>query len=168
MSDHHTSRFSPAQAADFTLLYGHSFHLGFELPFELAVDNTVVSVALNTGHHSCVQNVFQLPLTHKHTVRKLLMFGLRTYPSCVQVVFLSEGCVGNGELVPCAELELEDPVVITASNAMPTKDTFTGHRVPPNSSIEVDKDQDLVICRDVVQMSAQFRIVAIFDRGICQ
>ena len=48
------------QAADIQLLYGISFllRIGFELQSELALNATVVSVALCTGHHSRVKNVF--------------------------------------------------------------------------------------------------------------
>ena len=46
-----------------------TFLLGFELQFELAAYQTVVSVALCTGHHSCVKNVFQVSLVHEHVVK---------------------------------------------------------------------------------------------------
>ena len=46
----------PAQAADVEFLLGNTFLLefGFELQFELAADEAMVSVALCTGHHLCV------------------------------------------------------------------------------------------------------------------
>ena len=58
-------------AADVEFLLGITFLLefGFELQFELAADKAMVSVALCTGHHSCVWNVFQVPLAHKHVVK---------------------------------------------------------------------------------------------------
>ena len=42
---------------------------GFELQFEPAAYQTVVNVALCTGHHSCVKNVFQVSLVHEHVVK---------------------------------------------------------------------------------------------------
>ena len=71
------------------------------------------------------------------------MFRPRVHPGGFQAVFLLEGCVGDGELVLCAELEQEAPVVVTVTNAVSSKDSFPGLRIPPNSSVEVAKDEDL-------------------------
>ena len=65
------------------------------------------------------------------------MFRPRVHPGGFQAVFLLEGCVGDGELVLCAELEQEAPVVVTVTNAVSSKDSFPGLRIPPNSSVEV-------------------------------
>ena len=44
-----------AQAADVEFLHRNTYlWFGFELQFELVAYQTVVSVALSTGHHSCV------------------------------------------------------------------------------------------------------------------
>lgn len=62
----------PAQAADVEFLLGITFLLEFwfKLHFELAaVDKAVISVALCTRQHSCVQNVFQVPFAHEHIVK---------------------------------------------------------------------------------------------------
>ena len=50
------------------------------------------------------------------------------HPSCLQVVFLLKDCIDNGKLALSAEYELEAPVVITATNAAPTKDSSTGYQ----------------------------------------
>ena len=89
-------------------------------------------------------------------------------PGGFQAVFLLEDCVGDGELVLCAELEQEAAVVVTVTNAMSSKDSLPGLRVLPNSSVEVAKDEDLVVFRGVVQDSAQIGIEDVFDRRVCQ
>ena len=38
-----------------------------------------------------------------------------------------EVCIGNSELVLNAKVELEAPIVITVTNAVPTKDFFPCH-----------------------------------------
>ena len=96
------------------------------------------------------------------------MFRPRVHPGGFQAVFLLEGCVGDGELVLCAELEQEAPVVVTVTNAMSSKDSFPGLRIPPNSSVEVAKDEDLAVFRGVVQESAQIGIEDVFVRRVCQ
>ena len=48
------------------------------------------------------------------------------------------------------------------------RNPFQATRVSPNSCIDVAKDQDLVISRSVVQMSAQILIENVFDHEICQ
>ena len=53
--------------------------LGFELQFELATDETVVSAALRTGLYSHVKSVFQIPLAYKPIVIKVLMIGSRIH-----------------------------------------------------------------------------------------
>ena len=127
---------------------------GFELRFELATDEMVLSAAVCIGQHS-VKNVFQILLEHKHIVKKMPMFGPRMHQGCFQMIFLLDDCICHGKLALSAELEQEVSIFITATNVIPTKDSFPGHRVPPNSSIEVAKYQNLVICKSVVQMSVQ-------------
>ena len=77
------------------------------------------------------------------------------YPGCIQVIFLLEDCVRNGEMELSAELVKEAPNVTSDINAVPTNDSFPYQCVPRHTSIEVAKYQDLIICRNVVQMSAQ-------------
>lgn len=79
-----------------------------------------------------------------------------------------EDCVDDGELVLYAELEQEAPVVATVTNTVSSKDSLPGLRVLPNSSIEVAKDEDLLIFRGVVQESPQIGIEDIFVRRVCQ
>ena len=65
-----------------------------------------------------------------------------------------EDCVDDGELVLCAELEQEAPVVTTVTDAVSSKDSLPGLSVLPNSNVEVAKvakDEDLVVFRGVVQ-----------------
>ena len=95
------------------------------------------------------------------------MFGSRVHPVCFQAVFLLEDCVGNDELMLCTEFEQEAPIVITVPNALSSKDSFPGLGVPPNSSVKVANNEDLVTCRGVIQESEQIGIEAIFVRGIC-
>ena len=85
------------------------------------------------------------------------IFGLSIHLSCSKAVFILEECVGNGEFVPGEEFELLTPIVIAVVNVIP------GHRIPPYSSVEFAKDQELVIYRDVVKMYAQIRIEAFFE-----
>ena len=80
---------------------------------------------------------------------------MKNINTCLGFAILLEGCVGDGELVLCAELEQEAPVVVTVTNAVSSKDSFPGLGIPPNSSVEVAKDEDLVVFRGVVQESAQ-------------
>ena len=87
----------------------------------------VASAALRTGDYSHVKNVFQIPLAHKHIVKKMPMFGQSMYPSCSEAIFLLEECVRNGELAHSAELKLEASIVVIVINAVPTKDSFTDH-----------------------------------------
>ena len=79
------------------------------------------------------------------------MFGQRMYPGFFTAIFLLDDCIGNGELALNAELEQEMPIVITVTNAVPPKDLFSGHSVPPNSSIKVTKNQDLIIYKRIVK-----------------
>ena len=68
--------FLPAKAADVELLHRIFFLLGFgfELQFEPATDEPVVSAALRTGHCSCEKKFFLVPLVHKHMVKKMPIF----------------------------------------------------------------------------------------------
>ena len=118
----------PEQAASVQILHGISFLLQFrlELQFELATNRTEVSAALHTGHSSRVKNVFLIKLAHKHIVKMMPMFRLWMHPGCCDAIFLMKDCVGNGESALSAELEQEAPIVITFTNAMPTKDSFPG------------------------------------------
>ena len=72
------------------LLYGISCLLdfGFELQNELATDYTVGSEALRTGQYSRVKYVYQIPLAHKHMVKKVPMLGQMMHPGCFQTIFL--------------------------------------------------------------------------------
>ena len=79
----------PVQVADVELLCRISSLLRSELQFELAVDKSVISTTLRTGHHSH-ENIFQVPLAHKHIVKKMKMLRLRMHPSCFQTIFLLE------------------------------------------------------------------------------
>ena len=65
--------------------------------------------------------------------------------SCSQANFLLEDSIGNGELAICVKIEQEAPIVITVTNAVPSKESFLGHWVPLNSSVEINKVQDLII-----------------------
>ena len=69
----------------------------------------------------------------------------RIHSSCFEADYLLRDCVGHRELIFSAELK-EALIVITATNAVPTKCAFQGHCVHPNSNIELAKDQGLVIC----------------------
>ena len=97
--------------------------------FELAADDTAVSAEFRAGYHSCVNNIFPVHLAHNHIVNKMPMLRRRMHPSCFHAVFLLEDCISNGELVLGAEasIEQEASIVIIVANAVPTKDSFTGH-----------------------------------------
>ena len=86
----------------------------------------MVSAVLLTGHYSCVMNIFQIPMTHKHIVKKMPMFGPRMHLSCFQTIFMLEENVHNGKMALGAELKQEAPIVITVTNAVPIKDFFPG------------------------------------------
>ena len=84
--------------------------------------------------------VFQILLMHRHIVKNMQMFGPRMHPSSFQVVFLLGNSIDNGELVLCEELKQEAHIVITVTNTVHVKDTHTGRRASPNSSVDVVKD----------------------------
>ena len=65
------------------------------------------------------------------------MFGQRTLPGCFLAICLLKDFVRNDEMALIAELQLEATIIITVIYTMPIKGTFSGHRVHPNSSIEV-------------------------------
>ena len=77
------------------------------------------------------------------------------HPGCIQAIILLEDCISNGELALSAELEQEATIVMTVTNAVPSKDSFPGNCVPHNSSSEVALFQDLIICKSFVQISAR-------------
>lgn len=77
-------------------------------------------------------------------------------------------CLGDGKSVLCAKLEQEAPIVITVTNSVSSKDSLPGFRVLPNPSVEVAKDKDLVVFRNVGQESAQIGIEDVFVYRVCQ
>ena len=46
-----------------------------------------------------------------------------------------EDCIGNDEMIFCAKVEQKAPIVITVTDAVPTKNGGPGHRVPTNSRV---------------------------------
>ena len=88
-------------------------------------------------------------------------------PNCLQAVVLLEDCIDSSEMVLCGVLEQEAFVVSTVINDVPIKDSLPHHGLSPNYSVDVAKDQDVEICRGV-QIYAQIRIYAVFDRRNCQ
>ena len=76
-----------------------------ELQLELAVDVSVVSAALRTGHHSHPKNVLHVTLAQEHIVEKMPMFEPMMYSNCFQPLFLLADCVVNDELVLSSKLE---------------------------------------------------------------
>ena len=75
------------------------------MQLELAAEGMVVRATLCNGQHSHVMNVFQVPLTHEHIVKKMPMFGQSMYPDGFWAFFLLDDHIGNSELVFRAELE---------------------------------------------------------------
>ena len=65
------------------------------------------------------------------------MLGPRMYPGSFQAIPLLADCVRNGQFALRAELKQMAPIVIPITNAMPIKDSFPGHCVSPDSSIDV-------------------------------
>ena len=119
------------------------------------MNETVVSAALRTRHYSRVKNVFLIPLAHKHLVKKMPLLGPRMHSGCFEAIFQLEDGVRNSKLALSAELVQEAPIGIAATNTVPSKDSFPSKCVPPNSSIVVAKYLDFIICKSVVQISAQ-------------
>ena len=102
-----------------SFLIGFAFYALFEL--------AVVSAALRTGHHTRALNFFQAPLAHMHIAKKMPMLGPKMHASCFRAIFLLKDCFVNGKLVLSAKLEQEAPIVITVTNAVPTKYSFPGY-----------------------------------------
>ena len=124
----HCLHLHPAQGVDVQIVYEFSFFLGhgFELQFEHSADEMEDNAALSTGLHSREKNIFQVQLLHKHTVKKMPMFGPRMHPRCFQV-FLMGDYIGNGELVLRANIEQAALIVITVTNFVTTKDSLPRH-----------------------------------------
>ena len=93
---------------------------------------------------------------------------MRLHPASFKAVFLVKDCVGDGKSVLCAELEQEAPIIVTVTNTVSSKDSLPGFRVLPNSSVEVAKDKDLVVFRNVDQESVQIGIEDVFVYRVCQ
>ena len=72
------------------------------------------------------------------------------HPSCLHAVVLHDNCIGDCKFVLCAELELEAPLVVANTNTVFSMDAFPCLRFATNSSVEVSRDQDHVICRGVI------------------
>ena len=96
------------------------------------------------------------------------MYGRRMRPTCFEAIFLLEDWIRNDKLALSAELKQKAPIVVIDTNAVLTKDSFPGHWVPPNTSIEAAKYQDLIICRNIAKMSAQIRIETVFGQVRCR
>ena len=81
-----------------------------------ATDEKVDSAAVLTGHFSRVMNVSQIPLAHKHIVKKMPIFLSRRHAGCIRVISLLKNCVRNGELELSVDLEQEAPIEIAVNN----------------------------------------------------
>ena len=80
------------------------------------------------------------------------------HPGCFQTVFLLEDGVCDDELLLCAELQQQVPIVIAVSNPMAAEYPFPGVCIFAHSGTEIAKYYDLVICRDALEKAAEFRV----------
>ena len=90
-------------------------------------------------------------------------------PWCIQVVFqlfLLEG-VHDRKLLLGTEFKQKAPIFNAVSYSTLSKNTFPGYSILTHSSVEVVKDDNLIICWDICQETSKISIETIFFCRIC-
>ena len=117
----------------------------FDPEGNLTSDQPVVSVAVCTGHNSCVKYICDITLTYQDIIQEVPMLGAWGLPGGFESGFLLEHVVGYVERVLHTELQSQVAIVVAVSNSVLAKNTLPEFIIAPNLSIEVTQYEKLVL-----------------------